>query len=396
MSKGKAKKSWKERLREKQVKYQRILEAHRARVERKILERRSKIRRKRRIILPLCLFVVMLIVIYSAGQHFKSPGSSHTGQETSQISQGGTSSLSPYIYIWPDGRIEPPDAPISVINSHYYRLTGNASLPIIVLRDNIIIDGAGYYVVGTKIYGSRGVDISYRRNVTIINVKVIGFDYAVYMDQTSSSNVFESEFTNNYCGVWISRSSFINVSSNRIYENRGYALWMKNSTNNFISRNTITRHSNYTIYIGHSSNNTIKCNTVMSNRLGIFIYSSTWNIIAYNNITKNYEGIHLLYSSENQIIFNDIIENDVGVGFSDSHNNRIYYNNFINNVMCVNIQKSTGIWDDGVSKGNYWSDYLDKNPNAERLNGVWNTPYVINENNQDNYPLTVPIKTKIA
>lgn len=394
MSKGKAKKSWKERLRERQIRYQRILESHRIRVERKISEQRFKMRKKLRIILPLCLFAIILVVIYSTGHYYKPPATSNTGEETNQNTQGESTSFSPYIYIWPDGRIEPSSAPLLMINSSYYKFNGNVSLPIIVLKDSIIIDGAGYYVVGTQTYGSRGIDISYRKNVTIINIKVIGFDYAVYMDQASNSNIFDSEFTSNYCGVWISRSSLINISSNKIYENRGYALWMKNSTNNIISRNIITRHSNYTIYIGHSNNNTIKHNTIVSNRLGLFLYSSTWNIIIHNNITKNYEGMHLLFSNENQVIYNDIVENDVGIGSSESRNNRVYYNNFINNVVCINIQNSADIWDDGFSRGNYWSDYLDKNPNAERLDGVWSIPYIINENNQDNYPLTVPVKTK--
>jgi hypothetical protein len=42
--------------------------------------------------------------------------------------------------------------------------------------------------------------------------------------------------------------------------------------------------------------------------------------------------------------------------------------------------------------GNCWSDYLTKYPNAIQVNssGVWNTHYVIDTNNTDNYPLMVP------
>jgi len=48
------------------------------------------------------------------------------------------------------------------------------------------------------------------------------------------------------------------------------------------------------------------------------------------------------------------------------------------------------IWDNG-SVGNYWSDYLTEYPNATETNssGVWNTPYVIDTNNTDYYPLMV-------
>jgi len=56
------------------------------------------------------------------------------------------------------------------------------------------------------------------------------------------------------------------------------------------------------------------------------------------------------------------------------------------------MSASTNFWDDGVSEGNYWSDYEDRYLNAEEIDesGIWNKPYVINENNQDNYPLINP------
>jgi hypothetical protein len=48
------------------------------------------------------------------------------------------------------------------------------------------------------------------------------------------------------------------------------------------------------------------------------------------------------------------------------------------------------VWDDGI-RGNYWSDYLTQYPNAAEIDssGVWNTPYVIDTNNTDHYPLMV-------
>jgi len=51
-------------------------------------------------------------------------------------------------------------------------------------------------------------------------------------------------------------------------------------------------------------------------------------------------------------------------------------------------------WDDGV-EGNYWSDYEEKYPNATEIDGtgIWNTPYVIDEYNQDNYPLVPEFPT---
>jgi len=42
--------------------------------------------------------------------------------------------------------------------------------------------------------------------------------------------------------------------------------------------------------------------------------------------------------------------------------------------------------------GNYWSDYLAKYPNASEVGntGIGDTPYVIDEDNVDHYPLMYP------
>lgn len=376
------------------MKHQKTLESYRPRIEKLIAKNRLR-RFRRTILITLSLIFILAIFFVSALWYSGSNQSSNTN-ESNQNTQQQNESLSPYIYIWPDGRVEPSTAPISRVAEGYYKLTGNVSLPIIVLKDNIVIDGAGYHIVGTQVLGSRGVDISYRYNITIVNLKVSGYDYAVYMDSTSRSNISKSEFTSNYCAIWLSRASSNYVTKNTIYANRGYALWMKNATNNVVSWNTITQHSNYTIYIGYSTNNTIEYNLIANNRLGVFAYYSTGNTLAYNNITKNYEGIHLLYSNDNRVTMNNLRENEVGIGSSESQSNKVYHNNFISNTACVNIQNSTETWDDGYSKGNYWSDYTDKNPNAEEINGVWSIPYTIDEKNKDRYPLTAPIVVKFT
>jgi len=89
---------------------------------------------------------------------------------------------------------------------------------------------------------------------------------------------------------------------------------------------------------------------------------------------------------------NNITNNDYGIEVESSSNNFIFLNNFVNNTYQVLTSESINAWDNG-SVGNYWSDYLSKYPNATQVDssGVWNTPYVINANNTDNYPLTTPI-----
>jgi parallel beta-helix repeat protein len=97
---------------------------------------------------------------------------------------------------------------------------------------------------------------------------------------------------------------------------------------------------------------------------------------------------------------NNVTANDGGgIGLYSSNNNVFYHNNFINNTQRVYVP-TPGIansWDDGYpSGGNYWSDYdgtdLYSGPQQNETGSdvIGDTPYIIDENNQDNYPLMKP------
>jgi hypothetical protein len=49
----------------------------------------------------------------------------------------------------------------------------------------------------------------------------------------------------------------------------------------------------------------------------------------------------------------------------------------------VLFPSSTNLWDNGV-EGNYWSDYNGTDSNQD---GIGDTPYIIDANNVDHYPL---------
>ena len=65
---------------------------------------------------------------------------------------------------------------------------------------------------------------------------------------------------------------------------------------------------------------------------------------------------------------------------------------FLNNTRNVQEPRpeytifSTNIWDNGTV-GNFWDDYHGTDNNND---GIGDTPYVIDGNNQDNYPLVEP------
>jgi nitrous oxidase accessory protein NosD len=73
-----------------------------------------------------------------------------------------------------------------------------------------------------------------------------------------------------------------------------------------------------------------------------------------------------------------------------AENNTFYHNVFIDNNYNVafdeNVTLIGNLWDNG-KEGNYWDDY---NGTDSNRNGIGDTPYIINSDNIDNYPLMRP------
>jgi parallel beta-helix repeat protein len=181
------------------------------------------------------------------------------------------------------------------------------------------------------------------------------------------------------------------------------------TTESRITNNSITEGYGDGVILCYASNNNITNNNINSNSgEGVVFSSSNQNIVSGNYITRNQNGIYLFYSSSNNTIAqNSIADQEIGVHFYMSSSNLIYNNNFVNNTKQVYdaywdtrgqpfsyILPSKNIWDNGYPiGGNYWSNYTDEYPNAKELegSGIWDTPYVLDENNQDKYPLMEPV-----
>ena len=149
------------------------------------------------------------------------------------------------------------------------------------------------------------------------------------------------------------------------------------------------------------SNSCVISNNIITNNYwaGILIDGFSNNIIINNTITNNHKGIEIFFGSplgNNTIIGNTIALNDwYGIYIVYSSLNKIYLNNFTDNRNQTYSTGSTNSWDDGVGKGNYWSDYEERYPNATELDnsGIWDTQYEIDEDNIDNYPIVPEFPT---
>jgi parallel beta-helix repeat protein len=360
---------------------------------------------------------------------------------------------------------------------------------IVVQRDNIVVDGAGYILQGT---GDIGVDLSYRSNVTIRNMQIGGFFYGIYLWSSLNNDISGNNIANIMNGIIIQNASNNNIISANNVTNCGSGISIYSSSNNILRDNTMNNTYNFAVYgtelsqfvndvdisntingkkvyylveqsdvvinpstfpdlgflalvhcanmvvqnlelanngqglvlafttgsaiannsitnngngvaLYSSSANAISGNTITNNSRGIQLSkSSTSNRISENRITNNNNGIYLFESSQNTVIGNNITNGNIGIGFSMSSYNMIYNNHFSSNKKQVydshmddsSIVLSVNYWDFGYPLGgNYWSDYTGvdvksgANQDQPGIDGIGDTPYIIYENNKDNYPL---------
>jgi len=277
-------------------------------------------------------------------------------------------------------------------------------------KNTTIVDGNGTWVC---------LYVQNTQNVTISGFTVQN-GFGLYSWGSQNVTINENIILDNGQGIVIGESTYITVSKNIVTQNVVMPILLDGSNNSKIYENIFTLNNEDSIWLGDSSNNSIYGNKIKSNGRGIRLDWSSNNKIYGNDITNNGVGIYYWASSNNSIYGNkiednvsgivlkgysgnlsssntfyrnNITNNEIGVNVEDSSNNIFYHNNFIDNTHQVNIETSgySNSWDDGYG-GNYWSDYGERYPDAEELNGsgIWDTPYVIDENNQDNYPLMNP------
>ena len=334
------------------------------------------------------------------------------------------------IYIRADGSIQPSTAPISSVDNVTYTLTDNiagnvpdSSSAIVIQRDNIVIDGAGYTVQGTG--NGTGVSLAGKNSVTIKNTNVRDFAVGICLywpsgNSTISGNnitngveagiwcdgscnaIVNNSMTGNADGISISGSSNY-VSGNNVMANQmcGIRLNSWSSINNNVTGNDIVANGWYGIDLSKCSGNTISGNHIANNQIGVGISLSSDNNITENDIAGNSDaGIFFCCGSYNNTVSENNVTNNGGDGIrvEFSSNNTIYHNDFRDNTQQVYIEDhSQNAWDDGYpSGGNYWSDYARADffrgpyQNETGSDGMGDTPYVIDLDNQDNYPLMNP------
>jgi len=278
------------------------------------------------------------------------------------------------IYIKADGSVEGTDK--IQRDGDVYTFKDNINEPIVVQRDNVIVDGNGYTLQSTG--SGTGFDLSNRKNVTIKKTHISEWYYGILGNASSGNTIESSNFTKNVQrAIFLSNSSDNIIRNNFIINNtRGIFLWQTNTTT--VTGNNISNNSKDGVSI---------------------VYSSLYNTIAENTVSNNsYAGISLYpICTGNTIIGNNITSNAWGIYIETSNANTFYHNNLLYNTVQLVSYVATNTWDDGYpSGGNYWSDhpkvdsYWGPYQDKTGSDGIIDAKYLIDDYNRDNCPLMSP------
>jgi parallel beta-helix repeat protein len=254
-----------------------------------------------------------------------------------------------------------------------------------IVYDNMVNDKPLVYLEGVEdvvIEGEVGQIILVGCNrITVKNLNIFNTSVGIQLINTYNSIISNNNLVTKFRGIFLCQSINNLISQNKITTYLSHSsgiVLIYATTGNIITRNSIT-------------------NTV-NGGIGVLTGYSNNNLISENNITNNAIGIEIAYSDNIEVVSNNVVNNGYGVYIGHASANTFYHNNFINNTFQVRVEYgSNNNFDGGYpSGGNYWSDYrgedLYRGPfqNETGNDGIGDTPYVINENNTDRYPLMGP------
>ena len=233
--------------------------------------------------------------------------------------------------------------------------------------------------------------------------------YGIEIGYSNNNSILNNIFINN--GLWIYGKNLSNyfhtIEKNTV--NFKNLLYYKNETEIVLDRIEVAQlilincsefeiqnieisNTSAGIQIAYSKNNQISNCTISNIQFdGINLDNSFNNIIFSCNILNSFNGIRMDESINNNIYSSNISCYNAGILIKDSsNNNTIFHNNFnkINNFNAYDYCSNK--WDNGI-EGNYWDDYDGMDTNGD---GIGETPYYIQEDNQDRYPLLNPFGYK--
>lgn len=275
-----------------------------------------------------------------------------------------------------------------------YILTGNINQTIVIMADNIVLDGAGYTLQGNG--SGTGVFLQAKTGVKINNLQVTGFSYGVrstwyYHGSDANLNgntISDCTFTGNSYGIYIGDfSSGNNLTGNNLSGNT-YGIYLSACSNSYLRGNKMT-NNNFNFFVSggtvaNSVNDVDQSNTVDGkpiiywlNKQGQTVPADAGYIALVNcskmtiqnmDLSHNGQAILLANVTDSTIKNNKVTQNHNGIWLVESENNKIEQNTFADNTYsAMYISNSNS---NVIESNSFVGNGLSGTPHAQVLGSV--------------------------
>ncbi len=234
-----------------------------------------------------------------------------------------------------------------------YTFTGDVNNTIVVLRSDIVIDGAGYALTGNG--ATDGVCLRGVNNVSINNLRINNFSCGIvvtFKDLPQGSgchNISNNTLTGNTYGIFLGMATGGTIVNNNSIINGVYGISISYSGGNILKNNRINGNQYNLCFFNEllindiDSTNTVNGKPVyywvnQNNRkvpadAGFVGLVNCANIIVQDlTLTQNEPGLLLVSTSNSIIKGNNISNNNCGIMLSAACHNRIEENEISSNT----------------------------------------------------------------
>lgn len=254
----------------------------------------------------------------------------------------------------------------------------------VIQADSVTIDGLQIQNVGPSyVKDLAAIRVQRKKHFEIINNKIIGSMFAIYLEYADSGVVKNNEIIGNEINVlsagngihaWYCKN--LQIINNSIDSQRDgiYFEFVKNS---LITDNKCTNNLRYGLHFMFSNFDIYDNNIFKNNGAGVAVMFSNNIKMRKNKFIDNWGGssygllLKEIYDAE--IENNKFIRNSIGIRVEGSTRINYKYNEFLSNGWAIKI--AGGCYDNNISSNNFISNSFDFSLESSVNNNVLNGNY---------------------
>ena len=254
----------------------------------------------------------------------------------------------------------------------------------VIQADSVVIEGIQVQNVGPSyVKDLAAIRVQRKKHFKIINNKIIGSMFAIYLEYADSGVVKNNEIIGNEVNVLSAGNGIhawycnnLQIINNSVDSQRDgiYFEFVKNS---LITDNKCTNNLRYGLHFMFSNYDDYKNNIFKNNGAGVAVMFSNNITMRNNHFVDNWGGssygllLKEIYDAE--IEDNEFIRNSIGIRVEGSTRINYRYNKFLSNGWAIKI--AGGCYDNNISSNNFISNSFDLSLESALNNNIINGNY---------------------